>query len=501
MRSEMRTVVAFLLMSSFAAGQAGPDLTTVLRQGARLVDEGKLSAAQDLYEKELGSYPDDSDLRYELGMVYFRQQNWAKAAENYRASLGATPRKIKPLYYLSEAYFMQSDLDRARETIALAASIAPEDAQVCEKYGEYLSATLETRKEGLAWLQKAQRLSPDLARIDFQIGKTEFDLTDYRSALSSLEAALKKDSGDGQAAFYLAESWANLGDWEKARDEYNYALARGHMDGPTYYGLGKALVELGTPDAALAPLQRAIVLQPSLSKAHFQLGKAYRELGRTTEAQHETRLFSTMADRIDTSTELKGAEEEEAWKRVKPLLEANREQEALALLAKTPVGDVLDHGEPHYLLGTMYYSLGRKDDAKRMLNIARRQAPKSSRIVAYLGMVELSGGETAAAEESFQSALALDSAEVLALIGMGGIRYQQQRWADAARYLEKSRTADLGALYMLCDTYFRLGRTQDALLTAEVIRALGTGQQPLLDELEKLVRLHQNQTEPAHVAP
>ncbi len=481
------------------AGQAGPDLASVLQQGARLGDQGKLSAAQELYEKELGSFPDDPDLRFQLGMVYFRQQNWAKAVENYQASLAAAPGKVRPLYYLAEAYFMQSDLGRARETIAQAARIAPNDAQVCQKYGEYLSATIETRKEGLAWLQKAQHLNPDLARIDFQIGKTEFDLTDYRSATSSLQTAFKKDSGDGEAAFYLAESWASLGDWEKARDDYNYALARGHADGPTYYGLGRALVELGKSDAALAPLERAIVLQPSLGKAHFQLGKAYRELGRSKEAQHETRLFSAMTDRIDTSSALKGAEEEEAWKRVKPLLEANQEQQALALLAKMPVANVLDHGEPHYLLGTMYYSLGRKDDAKRMLNMARTQAPKSSRIAAYLGMVELSGGETAAAEESFQSALALDSAEVLALIGMGGIRYQQQRWADAAEYLEKSRTADLGALYMLCDAYFRTGRTEDALLTAEVIRALGAGQQPLLDELEKLVRLHQ--TGPDRVAP
>jgi tetratricopeptide (TPR) repeat protein len=486
-------------MSSLMAGQAGPDLTVVLRQGASLVDAGQLSAAQELYEKALSSYPGDPDLHFELGMVYFRQQNWAKAAENYQASLAAAPGKVKPLYYLAEAYFMQSDLGRARETIAQAASIAPNDAQVCQKYGEYLSARLQTRREGLEWLQKARRLNSGLTRIDFEIGKTQFDLTDFQPAASSLESALKKDPGDGQAAFYLAESWASLGDWEKARDDYNYALARGHGDGPTYYGLGRALVELGEPEAALAPLQRAIVLQPSLTKAHFQLGKAYRALGRSKEAQHETRLFSAMTDRIDTSSELKGPEEEEAWKRVKPLLEANQEQEALELLATLPVADVLDHGEPHYLLGTMYYSLGRKDDAKRMLNIARRQAPKSSRIVAYLGMVELSAGETAAAEESFQSALTLDSAEALALIGMGSMRYQQQRWADAAEYLEKSRTADLGALYMLCDAYFRVGRTEDALLTAEVIRALGADQPPLLDELEKLVRLHQ--TEPAHVAP
>ena len=106
---------------------------------------------------------------------------------------------------------MESDLDLARQTIAQAASIAPNDAQVCQKYGEYLSATVETRKQGLSWLEKARTLNPNLMRIDFDIGKTQFALTDYESAASSFEMAVKKDARDGEAAFDLAESWARLG--------------------------------------------------------------------------------------------------------------------------------------------------------------------------------------------------------------------------------------------------------------------------------------------------
>ena len=495
----MRILVAFLLTSTLMAGQARPNVAKVLQQGVKLVDAGQLAAAQELYEKTLISDPDDPDLRFELGMVYFRQQNWPKAVENYRISVHARPGRIKPLFYLAQAYFMESDIERARDTIAQAASIAPNDAQVCQKYGEYLNATLETRLKGLSWLQKARHLNPGLARIDFDIGKAQFDLTDFESARASLETALKDNPRDGEAAFYFAECSANLGDWEKARDSYRYGLAQGYANGPAYYGLGRAQVELGEFDAAVGSLQRAIALQPSLAKAHFQLAKAYRQRGRTQEAQYETRLFDAMTDRVDTSAELKGSEEEEAWKQAEPLLEANKEQEALELLAKLPVAYVLDHGEPHYLLGTMYYSMGRKDDAKRVLSIARARAPNSSRIAAYLGMVELSCGEAATAEESFHSALALNSAESLALIGMGGIRYQQQRWGEAAEYLEKSRTADPSTLYMLCDAYFRIGRNEDALLTAEEIRVLGADRKPLLDELETLVRFHQ--TERPHLGP
>ena len=385
---------------------------------------------------------------------------------------------------------MESDLDRARETIEQAAHIAPNDSQVCQKYGEYLSMTVETRGEGLSWLQKARRLSPSLPRIDFDIGKTQFDLTDFPSASASFETALKSNSNDGQAAYLLAETWANLNEWEKARERYKYALQQGYADGPVYYGLGRSLVELGEFEAALSPLQRAIALQPSLVQAHFQLAKAYRQLGRSEEARREVKLFGAMTERNDTSRELRGAEEENAWKQVKPLLDANKEPEALSLLRKFQDTDAPDRGEPHYLLGVMYYSLGRKEDARRMLILARAHDSKSARIAAYLGFVELSSGETGAAEESFASALALDSGEVLALIGMGVIQYHKQQWASAVDYLEKSRTADPDTLYMLCDAYFRINRTEDALVTAEVIRALGSSNKGLLRALDDLLKLH-----------
>jgi tetratricopeptide (TPR) repeat protein len=486
----MRTLHAFLLLSALVAGQDRPEVADVLRQGTSLVEAGQLMAAQELYEKTLHSFPADPDLTFELGMVYFRRHNWAKAAENFKSSLSSRPGRVKPLFYLAESYFMESNLDLARETIGQAARIAPNNSQVCQKYGEYLSMTVETRRDGLTWLQKAHRLSPNLTRIDFEIGKAQFDLTDFPSAASSFEAALKNNSSDGQAAFFLAETWANLSEWEKARERYNYALAQGYANGPAYYGLGRSLVEVGEFEAALATLQRAVAMQPSLIQAHFQLAKAYRQLGRTEEARHEARLFGAMTNRIETSRELKGAEEENAWKQVKPLLEASKEQEALELLAKLQVSDGIDCGEPHYLLGAMYYSLGRKEDAKHMLSIARTQAPKSARIAAYLGFVELSSGEAGAAEESFASALALNSAEVLALIGMGVTQYQKQRWVDAVEYLERSRTADPGTLYMLCDAYFRIKRTEDALVTAEVIRALGSDNKPLLNAVDELVKLH-----------
>lgn len=82
---------------------------------------------------------------------------------------------------------------------------------------------------------------------------------------------------------------------------------------------------------------------------------------------------------------------------------------------------------------------------------------------------------------------------------MGGIRYQQQRWSEAVQYLEKSRTADPDALFLLCDSYYRVGKKDDALLTAQVIQALGADRKDLVDRLKQLVAIHQ--TDGPHVGP
>ena len=147
---------------------------------------------------------------------------------------------------------------------------------------------------------------------------------------------------------------------------------------------------------------------------------------------------------------------------------------------------------PYYLIGVVYHTMGRMDDAKRALKIAQAQAPTNAQIPAYLGDVQLSSGQVDQAQKSYNSALALDPANELALIGMAYLRYKQQRWDGVISYLERSHTANPGALYLLCDAYFRVGNTNQATITAEAIRSLAVNNKSLLDDLEKLIKLHQS---------
>jgi tetratricopeptide (TPR) repeat protein len=490
----MRVPAVLLLLTTLATGQSGDTVAAIAAKGERLVEAGRLTEAQELYKKALRSFPGNPDLYYELGMVYFRQENWAEAIKAYKNSIHRNPHDADTLFYLAQAYFLSTQPILARETVARAAKLAPDNPQICQKYGEYLSAVRENRTQGLQWLLRARRLDPDLEDIDFEIGMAQYLITDVRAATVSFETALKKNPEDGRVAFFLAESWADLREWEKARDNFNYALSHGSADASAYYGLGEALVNLRQFQASIEPLQRALTMQPSLVQGHFQLGRAYRELGRIEDAERENTLFAAIKSKTTVPayfTDVRGGDEEEVWNDVKRLLDVNAEPRALEYLSKLAARNPVHRANPYYLLGAVYFSMGRNQDAKRVLLTARTQDPKEADIPAYLGIVQLASGDSAAAEECFQSALEVDPDHQLAATGLGELRYLQHRWEDAVDYLEKSRSADPDVLYMLCDAYFHVGKTDQAVLTSEIIRALGSKNKDLLDAVDKLVRQHQ----------
>ena len=353
----MSKLASLPLLWALAIGQA--DISSVVVKAQALAESGQLTEARALIENGLRDFPNNSELLFGLGMVYLRERNWEKAIQSYKASLTGNPKRVKALFYLGEAYFMNSDFQDACGTLAEAINIAPSEATVRQRYGEYLSSRLATRREGLEQLQKARRLNPTLPRIDFDIGKTQFDLTDFQSAAGSFDTELRKSPGNAEAAFLLAEANTKFGNWQKAREAYNHALTHGYEEGPAYYGLGRTLVELGDFSASLALLGRALALQPSLYQAHFQLGKAYRQLGRADEARRETKLFNAMSGRVNTAQEARGPELEDAWKHVKPLLAEHNEQQALEWLTKVAAVDPSNPQNPSYLLGEMYFTLGR----------------------------------------------------------------------------------------------------------------------------------------------
>jgi tetratricopeptide (TPR) repeat protein len=122
-------------------------------------------------------------------------------------------------------------------------------------------------------------------------------------------------------------------------------------------------------------------------------------------------------------------------------------------------------------VGSLYLAAGDANDALRNLHRALEIDPTVRGAHTYAGMVALQQGELNTAEKEFAAELANDPNYLPAMAELGEVRYRQQRWADAADLLFRSKTKVAPLLYMLCDSYFHLGKMQEAELTAEVLAA------------------------------
>jgi hypothetical protein len=105
-----------------------------------------------------------------------------------------------------------------------------------------------------------------------------------------------------------------------------------------------------------------------------------------------------------------------------------------------------------------------------------------------MGIFALKDADFVTAEREFTTELANDPNYQIAIAEMGEVRYRQQRWADAAQFLAKSRTMTPELLYMLVDSYFHSGDVTDANLTAETAAAYGRRNTALMQDLLDLLK-------------
>jgi Flp pilus assembly protein TadD len=138
--------------------------------------------------------------------------------------------------------------------------------------------------------------------------------------------------------------------------------------------------------------------------------------------------------------------------------------------------------------------MGDTEDGLRNLHHALEIQPTVRGAHTYEGILALKLGDLSGAENEFKAELANDPNYQMAIAEMGEVRYRQGLWSDAAEQLAKSRTITPELLYMLCDSYFHMGRVSDADLTAETMAAYARNKPEVMKELIELL-LRNGQTE------
>jgi tetratricopeptide (TPR) repeat protein len=451
-----------------------------LLRGMALDELGRLPEAERSYKAALQIAPGEPQILRQLGMHYVRTASWADAIRVLEQSLAAREDPIAS-FYLAQAYFHTDAKGRAVDAIEKAAALAPRNPTILVKLGEY-RAQASRFPQALEALHRAQQINPDEPGIDLALGVVHLSLLEVEDARAALERALVKEPDNLAVLSNLAQACSKARDHAAARGYYERLIGLGHQDGPYYLGLGAALLGLGESDAAIATLTTATQKNPEQAEGHFHLARAYRAVGRNEESQKELRAFQALkANPLHPFNE-RSELERDLWRRAELLLHDGKEPEALKLLS----GGNVPENRPEYLVGALYYKLGRFADAERLLSQALQATPRLPKLRAYLGLACLEQGRLADAERWITEDAAANPREPFVLMAQGQLHFRRKEWKEAARDLSESKIAEPSVLLMLLQAQLESGEKDGARETGLLIDTLGIGNADVVEAAQKL---------------
>ena len=468
--------------------QQNPKFVPALKlKGMLLEESGQNSEAAAAYQEGLKLAPSDPDLLLKTGIYKLAAGDREEALKLLQHCARLLPGDGDAHYYLAQAYHLNGHDDLALAAIKQSLKADPDNPPVWQKYGELLCGTGNC-EEGLRWLLKAQHADASLPRIDFDLAATDYKLMDLAGAAQYASRAVAAHPNDLGALQLLATADLKLAHWSEAKSAFESALALKPDDVEALLGRGQCELELKNYQAAADTLQSVLRLDPTRLLAHFYLSRAYAGMGKAADAEHEAALHQLM---MEQATFVRSTESDQRESPIKDqtqqLLRAHREEEALALYRQHFKGTPATAADAYVFIGKLELFMGQTDDGLRALHHALKIQPTVRGAHTYEGILALKLGDLARAENEFQAELANDPNYQQAIAELGEVRYRQERWSDAAELLAKSKTMTPELLYMLCDSYFHLGKTTEANLNAEAMAAFARNKPDVMKGLIDLL--------------
>lgn len=456
-------------------------------KGMLLEEAGQPSEAAVAYEEALKLAPNDPDLLLKAGIHQLNAGDRAQAIKLLEHCAKILPRDAEAQYYLAQAYHSNGQDKLALTAIRASLKAEPDNPPVWQKYGELLCTTGDCQA-ALPWLLKADKANASLPLIDYDIAWTDFKLMDIAGAAPYAAHAVEAHPTDANALQLLAAVDVKLARWQDAQTAFEHILALKADDVEAQLGLGHCQLELKNYQAAVETLQFVLRLDSTRLLAHFYLSRAYAGLGKTADAEHEAALHQLMMEQM---TFARTAENDETESPIRnqayQLLTEHHEEEALQLYRNRFKGTPATSADAYVFVGKLYLMGGDQEDGLRCLHQALKMQPAVRGAHTYEGILALKQGDLSGAENEFKAELANDPNSQMAIAEMGEVRYHQQRWSEAAEQLAKSKTATPELLYMLSDSYFHLGKVEDADLAAEAAAAYGRNKSEFIKQLNELL--------------
>lgn len=134
------------------------------------------------------------------------------------------------------------------------------------------------------WVKGGEKEGLVPAERFYSSGLALFWIENYDKALPYFEQAVKKDTGNADAYFYIGVCNGELGRYNDEVEAYERVISMKPDLAEAHYNLGVAYDKLGRYTEEIPACKEAIRIKPDFADAHYNLGLAYSKLRRYTEA-------------------------------------------------------------------------------------------------------------------------------------------------------------------------------------------------------------------------
>ncbi|HTP69495.1 MAG TPA: tetratricopeptide repeat protein [Dongiaceae bacterium] len=288
-----------------------------------LAEIGKFDEAITQLEAMRSQTPAPPGLPHELGIAYYKKNDYANAIPNFEKALAENPNdgeatqligiclylagrpgaaipylqkvltwypraNVDAAYILGVSYIQNKQYDEARQTFAKMFGFSGDSAAAYLFCGRILFR-LEFTAITEEYAQKAIALDPKLPMAHYLLGELYLYQAKTDQAIAQFEQEIQLNPSYANVYFKLGDAYSRVERYDDAERLLQRSVWLDPNSSGPYILLGKVLLKKSEPELAARALSRAIAMDPGNPMAHQLLGQSYRALGQSADAERELR--------------------------------------------------------------------------------------------------------------------------------------------------------------------------------------------------------------------
>jgi len=238
------------------------------------------------YEQALAFDPEQSELRFYLGLSHFHLGKVEEAIQEYKRALKLNPKNTKILNNLGIAL---ERLGRLDEAIACYAKAVEKDERYAKAYANlgyahYKRGQREDRQAATECFMKAIELDPELGIAHFYLGMIYLRRGQYSDAIQKFEKASELEPKNAAIKTRLGAAYRARRMYQQAIDAYQSAIKMAPDNEAAFKELGELYYATGAHQEAVECFLKGLELNGNQSDVRFKLGNIFLKQNLTGKA-------------------------------------------------------------------------------------------------------------------------------------------------------------------------------------------------------------------------